>query len=119
MFLLNRLIEHGRHDSSKQFTSHYVPIKSGRGCQMRYAPHLFTSHYVPIKSLSVDVDRPSTIEFTSHYVPIKSNLSKMAIFSMKNLHPIMFLLNRILKDKLSITEKIFTSHYVPIKSHTF
>ena len=78
----------------------------------------FTSHYVPIKSVCGTTTTEGSAFFTSHYVPIKSQRISDFANMCSTLHPIMFLLNRVVGSGNVTEYTYFTSHYVPIKSHT-
>ena len=94
MFLLN-LGNEFTPAKKEIFTSHYVPIKSILQNPQWTDERLFTSHYVPIKSMNLVKQSHVILQFTSHYVPIKSPMLCLILMLMLNLHPIMFLLNRM------------------------
>ena len=95
MFLLNRSKSKCKNDTEKPLH----PIMFLLNLYEQLIPVIvlkdFTSHYVPIKSILSPITTHTIADFTSHYVPIKSVFLSGYNKFVIALHPIMFLLNPI------------------------
>ena len=92
MCLLKPGISDTADQSLRQFTFHYVSIKTKIPAPVYFVLYKFTFHYVSIKTGIRPAIVIQNAVFTFHYVSIKTTITALSVVMLQNSHSTMYLL---------------------------
>mgnify|MGYP000813369553 CR=1 FL=1 len=106
MCLLKPGISDTADQSLRQFTFHYVSIKTKIPAPVYFVLYKFTFHHVSIKTGIRPAIVIQNAVFTFHYVSIKTTITALSVVMLQNSHSTMYLLKRINNEHPRISDII-------------